>query len=80
MTTEATGKGRAMSNESTTEKIKGSAKEVAGQVLGDEDMEKEGQAQQDKARQAEEAEAKKAEAAAAEKKAEGHKGEQKSRE
>lgn len=63
-----------MTNDETTEKLKGSAKEVAGQVVGDEDLEEEGQQQQEKARKREEAEAKKAEAAEAEKQAQGHEG------
>lgn len=65
--------------EHLTDKLKGSAKETAGQVTGDEDLEKEGQAQQDKARKNEEAEAKEAEAAAARKQAQGHEGQEKSR-
>lgn len=67
-----------MDNEKTTEKIKGAAKEVAGQVTGDNDLEREGQAQQDKVRDTEEAEAKEAEAAQARKQAQGHAGEQRS--
>lgn len=63
-----------------TENIKGSAKEVAGKVVGDEDLEREGQAQQEKARKREEAEAKEAEAAQKKQEAAGHKGEQKARE
>ncbi len=66
--------------DSIKENIKGTAKEVAGQLSGDEDLEKEGEAQQEKARKAEEAEAKEAEAAKARQEAAGHKGEQKSRE
>ncbi len=62
-----------------TDKLKGTAKEAAGQVTGNEDLEKEGQAQQNKARKSEEAEAKEAEAAAARKKAQGHQGEEQSR-
>lgn len=62
------------------ENVKGSAKEIAGKVAGDENLEKEGQAQQEKARETEEAEAKEAEAAKLRKKAQGHKGEQKARE
>lgn len=62
-----------------TEKLKGTVKEGAGQLTGQEELEKEGQAQQEKARNAEEADAKEAEAAAARKKAQGHEGEQRSR-
>lgn len=61
------------------ENVKGSAKEIAGKVTDDENLEKEGQAQQEKARQTEEADAKEAEAAKLRKKAQGHKGEQKAR-
>lgn len=68
-----------MDIENTTEKIKGAAKEVAGDALDDQDLEREGQAQQDKARESEEAKQKEAEAQAARKKAEGHEGEEKSR-
>jgi uncharacterized protein YjbJ (UPF0337 family) len=66
--------------EKITEKLKGTAKEVAGQVTGDENLERAGQAQQEKARKEEEAEAKEAEAAKAKQQAAGHKGEQKARE
>lgn len=62
------------------EKLKGTVKEGVGQLTGDEDREKEGQAQQEKARKSEEANAKEAEAAAARNEAQGHKGEQKSKE
>lgn len=62
------------------ENVKGSAKEIAGDLTGDEDMEKEGRAQQEKVREAQEADAKAAEAEKLRKQSEGHKGEQKSRE
>lgn len=62
------------------EKLKGTAKETAGQLAGDEDLERAGQAQQDKARKEEEAEAKEAEAAKARQQAQGHSGEQQARE
>ncbi|MGI8939332.1 MAG: CsbD family protein [Iamia sp.] len=67
-----------MTDEKLTEKIKGSAKEVAGQATGKEDLEREGKAQQEKSREAETAEAKEAEAEAHRKKAEGHAGQEKS--
>lgn len=62
------------------EKAKGVAKETAGKVTGDEDREKEGEAQQKRAQNADEAE--RLEQEAAEKKAQsaGHKGEQMKRE
>ena len=66
--------------DNTTENLKGSAKEIAGKFSGDEDLEKEGRAQQEKSRKKEEAEAKKAEAAKAEQQAAGQKGQQKAHE
>lgn len=62
------------------EKLKGTAKETTGQLAGDEDLERAGQAQQDKARKEEEVEAKEAEAAEARRQAQGHSGEQQARE
>lgn len=69
-----------MADDNLTEKIKGTAKEVAGQASGKDDLEREGRAQQEKARETETAEAKEAEAAEHRKKAQGHKGEQRSEE
>lgn len=63
-----------------TDKLKGTAKEAAGQLTGDESLEEEGQAQQEKARKKEEAEAKEAEAAAARREAQSHAAEEKTRE
>lgn len=62
------------------ENLKGTAKEVAGKLSGDEDLEQEGQAQQEKERKREEAQAKEAEAAAARQEAAGKAGEQKAHE
>ncbi len=67
-----------MADENLTEKIKGTAKEVAGQATGKDDLEREGRAQQEKSRESEKAEAKEAEAAQHRKKAQGHAGEESS--
>lgn len=67
-----------MADENLTDKIKGSAKEVAGQITGDESLEREGKAQQEKSREAEKAEEKEAEAEAHRQKAQGQAGEEKS--
>ena len=65
-------------NENTAEKLKGSAKEVAGDLIGDDELANEGEQQQKKARKQEEAEELKEKAEAKEKQAEGHEGAQKS--
>ncbi|WCO68234.1 CsbD family protein [Iamia majanohamensis] len=67
-----------MADDSISNKVKGTAKEVAGQVTGQDDLEREGRAQQEKSRESEKAEAKEAEAAEHRKKAQGHAGEEKS--
>lgn len=67
-----------MADQNLTDKIKGTAKEVAGQASGNEDLEREGRAQQEKSRESEKAEAKEAEAAEHRKKAQGHAGEERS--
>lgn len=58
------------------EKIKGVAKETAGKVTGDEDTEREGEAQQKKAQKSDEADRLEQEAAAKRQEEVGHKGEQ----
>lgn len=62
--------------DNAAEELKGTAKEMAGKLLGDDDKVKEGQAQQERAEAAEDAD--RLEQAAAEKRQEaaGHKGEQ----
>lgn len=67
-----------MADDNLTDKIKGTAKEAAGQATGKDDLEREGQAQQEKSRESEAADAKAAEAAEHRKKAQGHAGEEKS--
>ncbi len=67
-----------MTDDNLTDKIKGSAKEVAGQATGQDDLQREGEAQQQKSRESETAEAKEAEAAEHRKKAQGEAGEEKS--
>jgi uncharacterized protein YjbJ (UPF0337 family) len=65
-----------VSDENTGEKFKGVAKEAAGKMTGNEDIQREGEAQQKKAQKDEEAE--RLEAAAQQKRNEaaGHKGEE----
>ncbi len=68
-----------MSTDTMMEKLKGSAKEIAGDLTGNEDLEKEGQAQQEKARKAEEADELRDKAEHKEQQAAGYKGEQNAR-
>lgn len=63
-----------------TEDLKGTAKELAGKLVGDDDTVKEGQAQQERAEKAEEAKRLEAEAQQKRQEAAGHKGEQVRRE
>lgn len=58
------------------EDLKGTAKELAGKLVGDDEKVKEGQAQQERAEKAEEAERLEQEAQEKRQKAAGHKGEQ----
>lgn len=58
------------------EKLKGTAKEAAGKVTGDEDLEREGEAQQKKAQKAEEAARLEEEAEHKRNQQKGHEGEQ----
>lgn len=58
--------------ESTYEKAKGTAKEVAGKATGSDELAQEGEAQQEKAEREEEADAAEAEAHEAEKKEQQH--------
>lgn len=60
--------------ESTKDKIKGTAKEVAGKATGSDELAEEGQAQQKKAEKEEEADAAEAEAAEAEEEQQRHSG------
>lgn len=69
-----------MGTEETAEKLKGVAKETAGEATGKDDLERAGEAQQKKAQEAEEAERLQEKAEQKEKKAEGYEGEQRSRE
>lgn len=69
-----------MSGESTVENLKGTAKEVAGEAVGDEDLERAGEEQQKKAQKREEAERLEEKAERAEQQAAGHAGEQAKRE
>lgn len=62
------------------EKLKGVAKEAAGKVAGDEDLTREGEAQQKKAQKAEEAERLEEEAEHKRQQEAGYEGEQRSRE
>jgi uncharacterized protein YjbJ (UPF0337 family) len=71
---------RDMSNDGVPEKLKGIAKEAAGRVVDDEELERAGKAQQAKAQNAEEAERLEAEAAAKRSKAADHEREQRRRE
>ncbi len=59
-----------------TEKLKGTAKELAGKVIGDDDKVREGQAQQERADAAEDAEQLEREAQKRKQQAAGKKGEQ----
>lgn len=58
------------------EELKGTAKEMIGKLLGDDDKVKEGQAQQERADAAEDAERLEQQAAQKRQEAAGHKGEQ----
>jgi|GEM_PF-6651092 len=58
------------------EKLKGTAKEAAGKVMGDEETEREGEAQQKRAQKAEEAERHEEEAERKRAEEAGHKGQQ----
>lgn len=69
-----------MGTDHTAEKMKGVAKETAGEMTGKDDLERAGEAQQKKAQESEEAERLEEEAEQKKKKAEGYEGEQKSRE
>lgn len=66
------------SEQTTLEKLKGTAKEIAGKATGSDELAREGQAQQKKAQKAEEAERLELEAAQKRQQAEGYRGEQKS--
>ena len=61
---------------SMAEKLKGLGKEAAGKVTGDEDLEREGEAQQQKAQKEEEAERLEEQAEEKKRQAAGHEGEQ----
>jgi uncharacterized protein YjbJ (UPF0337 family) len=65
-----------MSDSNMGDKIKGVGKEAMGKVTGDEDTEREGEAQQKKAQKAEEAERLEQEAATKRNQEAGHKGEE----
>jgi uncharacterized protein YjbJ (UPF0337 family) len=69
-----------VSGDSTVENLKGTAKEVAGEAVGDEDLERAGEAQQKKAQKQEEAERLEEEAERKEQQAAGYAGEQAKRE
>lgn len=69
-----------MSQSTTVENLKGTAKEVAGEITGDDDLEKAGEAQQQKAQKQEEAERLEEKAEQKMQEAAGHKGEQMKRE
>lgn len=69
-----------MGDETVTEKVKGTAKEVAGKTTGSDELAREGEAQQKKAQKEEEAERLEAQAAQKEQQAAGHKGQQKKHE
>jgi uncharacterized protein YjbJ (UPF0337 family) len=62
--------------QSIGEKLKGLGKEAAGKVTGDEDLEREGEAQQKKAQKEEEAERLEEQAEQKKRQAAGHEGEQ----
>lgn len=62
--------------DNAAEDLKGTAKELAGKLLGDDDKVKEGQAQQERADAAEDAERLERQAAERRQEAAGHKGEQ----
>lgn len=61
-----------------SEKVKGSAKELVGDAVGDEDLQTEGEQQQEKARKAEEAEELQEKAEQKAQQAAGHAGAEKS--
>jgi uncharacterized protein YjbJ (UPF0337 family) len=69
-------KERQMSDQNLGDKAKGVAKEAAGKMTGNENLEREGEAQQKKAQKAEEAERLEEEAAHKRRQEAGHKGEQ----
>jgi uncharacterized protein YjbJ (UPF0337 family) len=65
-------------SDNLVEKVKGQAKEIAGDAVGDDELRREGQAQQHKVEAEEEAERLEQEAERKRQQAAGHKGEQKS--
>lgn len=65
-----------MADESVTEKVKGTAKEVAGKSTGSDELAREGQQQQKKAQKEEEAERLEQKARQKEQEAAGHEGQQ----
>ena len=69
-----------MAEDHAAEELKGTAKELAGKLTGDDDKVKEGQAQQERADAAEDAERLEQQAAQKRQEAAGHKGEQVRRE
>ena len=67
-----------MGTDNTVEKVKGMAKEIAGEAVGNENLEREGEQQQKKAQSEEEAERYEDKAAEKRQEAAGHQGAEKS--